>query len=417
MTEQTMRGTTIRAIHQPLVGGLARRSLLQAASAAVGAAVGAFAFQRVHPSRDAAPLVTPAEPEPAAAAPADRQAAYDELMRAAYEDVARKVSDLWGVADARMPERTVAVDYDDTMTSRVVIDYVAGEMRLETLLDPDEPASVARSRLEALEARARAAGMDHMGMSDPVTRMVDELAKAQGMAMPKSAPADDPMLMIEQLVAPDASRSRPRPAARVETMPAGRRKMTMTRRLGPTFLRDLAQRYREPILREARRRDLAPSLLLAVIQTESAFNPRAASPAPAYGLMQLVPRSGGADAYRFVNGSPRILDPEMLFVPDTNIKLGAAYLQLLLTRYLRAVDDPISRLYCSIAAYNTGAGNVARAFTGTTSVAAAAPMINALEPDAVFAHLRTRLPFEETRTYLVRVTERREEWRGWDRLA
>lgn len=76
----------------------------------------------------------------------------------------------------------------------------------------------------------------------------------------------------------------------------------------------------------------------------------------------------------------------MLFVPDTKIKLGAAYLQLLLTRYLHAVEDPTSCLYCSIADYNTGARSVARAFTGTTSVAAA-PLINALAPDAVFAHL------------------------------
>ncbi len=412
MTDQTISGARLRPIRQPRERGLARRSLLQAASAAAGAAAGAFAFQRLHLGAGAGRVNSPIEPAPSPAGPADPQAAYDELMRTAYENIARKVGDLWGVADARLPERTVAVDYDEAMTSRVVIDYAAGELRLETLMAAGEPEDRAQARLDALERRA---GMAQMGMSDPVTRMVGELAEAHGMAMPKAEPADDPMLMIEQLVAPE--RPRRRPAATIETTASGRRKMTMTRRLGPTFLRDLARRYREPILREAARRDLAPSLLLAVIQTESAFNPRAASPAPAYGLMQLVPRSGGADAYRFVNGRPRILDPEMLFVPDTNIKLGAAYLQLLLTRYLRAVDDPTSRLYCSIAAYNTGAGNVARAFTGSTSVAGAAPLINALDPDAVFAHLRTRLPFEETRTYLARVTERREQWRDWDQHA
>jgi membrane-bound lytic murein transglycosylase C len=174
------------------------------------------------------------------------------------------------------------------------------------------------------------------------------------------------------------------------------------------------RRYEAEVLAHARRHALAPSLVLAVIQIESAFNPMAVSPAPAYGLMQLVPSSGGLDAYRFLHGQPKLLDPPALFDPMTNVKLGTAYLKLLDSRYLALVRDPTSRLYCVIAGYNTGAGNVARAFTGGSSVRAAAERINRLSPERVLEHLRARLPFEETRAYLTNVVRAREGYRAWD---
>ena len=150
------------------------------------------------------------------------------------------------------------------------------------------------------------------------------------------------------------------------------------------------------------------------METESHFNPRARSHIPAFGLMQLVPSSGGLDAYHYVYGEKLVLGPEYYFNPDQNVELGTAYLDLLLTRYLRAVDNEESRTLCAIAAYNTGAGNVARSFSGGTSVRGAAPLINALEPKAVYEHLIANLPYEETRNYVKKVTKARERYRALD---
>lgn len=62
MTDQTLSGATLHTIPQPRERGLARRYLLQAASAAAGAAAGAFAFQCVQLDRGAGSVDPPVEP-------------------------------------------------------------------------------------------------------------------------------------------------------------------------------------------------------------------------------------------------------------------------------------------------------------------------------------------------------------------
>jgi membrane-bound lytic murein transglycosylase C len=120
--------------------------------------------------------------------------------------------------------------------------------------------------------------------------------------------------------------------------------------------------------------------------------------------MQLVPKSGGLDAYHYVYGEKKVLAPEYFFQPNQNVELGVAYLDLLYRRYLRAIKDDQSRLFCTIAAYNTGAGNVAKAFTGANNVRVAASVINEMSSDEVYTYLLENLPYDETRNYLRKVT-------------
>lgn len=174
-----------------------------------------------------------------------------------------------------------------------------------------------------------------------------------------------------------------------------------------------ARAFEQPVRLYGTRARLEPALVYAIIETESAFNPVARSPVPAYGLMQIVPRSAGQDATEVLFGRPRILAPSYLYDADNNIEVGTVYLELLMTRYLSGIRDPQSRLYCAIAAYDTGHGNVFKAFTGRMRPKAAFERINRMSSEQVYAHLLRHLPHAETRRYLPTVVARLSRYRGW----
>src|SRR4051794_21280443 len=93
---------------------------------------------------------------------------------------------------------------------------------------------------------------------------------------------------------------------------------------------------------------------------------------------------------------------------------NSGYLKILHSQYLKSIKDEMSRTYATIAAYNTGAGNVARAFDGTTRIANAVRLINSLPPDEILRRLTVQLPYEETRRYVTAVVARQERYRGFD---
>ena len=119
------------------------------------------------------------------------------------------------------------------------------------------------------------------------------------------------------------------------------------------------------IYKEAKKNDLKPELVAAVVEAESRFKPTARSGAGAVGLMQLVPRTG------------RWMGAKDLTNPAQNIAAGAKYLKYLNDRF----DGNQTKV---IAAYNAGEGNVKR-FGGVP-------------------------PFKETKNYLKKVASYEQEY-------
>ncbi len=103
------------------------------------------------------------------------------------------------------------------------------------------------------------------------------------------------------------------------------------------------------IVREARAQGLEPHLVAAVIEVESAGQHRAVSHVGALGLMQILPATGRELAQKHgVDWS----GPDTLFIPEINVKLGAAYLRELTNRY--------GDVSIALAAYNWGPGVIDR---------------------------------------------------------
>jgi membrane-bound lytic murein transglycosylase C len=174
--------------------------------------------------------------------------------------------------------------------------------------------------------------------------------------------------------------------------------------LMPDHLQTRVRQVLPHVERAARIYEVAPELILAVIQTESVFNPRAVSNAGAVGLMQLVPSSGALDASKLVYGEPRLLTREELSRPDKNIELGAAYLRILLRRYFgEHSKDPEKLLFLAIASYNCGPRRVKTALDGRN--------LESLNANELYDLLIRVVP-PETRVYLQRVVRNMEQYRS-----
>jgi soluble lytic murein transglycosylase len=113
-----------------------------------------------------------------------------------------------------------------------------------------------------------------------------------------------------------------------------------------------ARAVAETILAESRAHGFDPIFLMAVIESESSFNPLAVGTSGEVGMMQILPQTAKWMAKH--EGWALKITAKNLRDPVINIKIGAAYLA-----YLRKYFDSHGRLYLS--AYNMGAGNVNRA--------------------------------------------------------
>lgn len=112
----------------------------------------------------------------------------------------------------------------------------------------------------------------------------------------------------------------------------------------PRFLRP-SEPVSHIIEQSAMEENISPSLLEAVIRTESKFDEKAISHVGAVGMMQLMP-----DTAAWISETSG-LPSDNLESPEQNIPLGAWYLNFLLKKYH-------NNEVLALAAYNAGRGNV-----------------------------------------------------------
>jgi membrane-bound lytic murein transglycosylase C len=307
----------------------------------------------------------------------------------------------WGKSESVvLPSRTRYVKYTENYKNRVVVDYDSGSILIEhleedklreklrgavvtALLTPDDPGSVDLFS----DKEVALTGKPYL----------QELVADQNGNVLKTR--DDVERFADYLVTSKIqSRS-------IDANGVSKRVSFVQFNMVNSHLDKRAIQYAGTVRKFSDSTHVSRSLIYAIIKIESSFNPYAVSSVPAFGMMQLVPSSGGREAYHKAKGEDIAPTKEYLFDADNNIELGATYLGVLMNdSQLHHIDNPVSREYCAIAAYNTGPGNVFKAFSTASSKERpvdAINKINAMKPDQVYETLRTKLPYEETRGYIV----------------
>ncbi|MGV8929740.1 MAG: lytic transglycosylase domain-containing protein [Brevundimonas sp.] len=108
-----------------------------------------------------------------------------------------------------------------------------------------------------------------------------------------------------------------------------------------------AVHYAQPVIEPEGGFTVERSLVYAIARKETGFNSRARSGAGAYGLMQVMPST----AAELSGDSSFIREPERLFEPNVNARLGQAYVNRVLA--MPAINGDLLR---AAASYNAGPG-------------------------------------------------------------
>ena len=334
----------------------------------------------------------------------DLHAAQHEFQ-ALYDALTGNVKEKWGPKEVKLPEKKKYVKYTQNYRSRAIVDFDRGQITVETV-DEKNPR----------ESLSRAVAVTLLTPQDP--RVVDVFSDKE---VPLNS-SEEPYLLglvLDQEGKPVRTQAEAEAFANhlldkkigtrvIEQGETKKQATFVTMNMVVNLPQKQAEKYRAVVLRYAEQYKMSPSLVFAIIRTESNFNPYAVSSAPAYGLMQLVPTSGGREAYRRAKGEDVAPTRDYLFDPQNNVELGTAYLNVLMFNQLDEVANEVSREYCVIAAYNTGPGNVLRTFSKNRTTAV--QQINGLQPAVLYDKLRSNLPYQETRNYLEKVTTYRKSY-------
>ena len=327
-------------------------------------------------------------------------AVVDQLLRRQIQTLVREIAKRW--EDEKLPSEREYVKYTDHYLSRAVVNFEQGQIRVETRAEKQPEAALRKAIISTL-----------LTPEDPAT--VDLLSD-------REIGSDGQPFLYKLVVDQDGEYIRwPWRAERYadhllqtalqrEKEEGKNRLHFVTFAMVRKYQKQQQFKFQSFVLQNARRFNQPPPLIYAIMEAESSFNPYAMSHVPAYGLMQIVPATAGRDVHQLLYGRDGTPSRDYLFVPENNIRMGSAYLHILDSRYLKLVENPASRQYCVIAAYNTGSGNVLKAFHQDRSRALS--MINRLSPPDLYAHLLRHLPYQETRNYLPKVVRLQEKYRS-----
>ncbi|MFQ3235306.1 MAG: membrane-bound lytic murein transglycosylase C [Paraglaciecola sp.] len=318
-------------------------------------------------------------------------------IEALLDELSKHITDVWGEDRPHIPTNKKLVKYTNNYQARAVVDFEKGTILIETLADS--------SQAKTLKNLQRAIVTTLLSTSDP--RKTDIFSSNAPQLSGKP-------YLYQQVVDRDnkpiqypwrANRfSRHLTEFRLQKYNKHQKQIYAVRIEMVEKHQHLRQeKYSHHVLAAAKRYQISPQLIYGIIETESNFNPFAVSAANAYGLMQVVPKTAGADVFQRIKNKKGTPTRQQLFDPAFNIDIGSAYLHILNNHYLHDVKNATSRHYSIISAYNGGTGNVLKTFHGDRKTAM--KVLNTKSSKDVYYLLTRKHPKAESRHYLEKVTK------------
>lgn len=314
--------------------------------------------------------------------------AYQQSLATAKKQYAKQ----WSTAYLSSKFQWVTYSTDNKIRRR--LDFHTGQYVIEIIGTPS------LNQLEKIvEAQSRALLTTDIRSAlkqDPILSPIIE-------ALPQSPQKILENIRFEQLISKQTQQRQIQPNGSLVTQ--------VSIQLDKESLNQRKRAYISLILERAKRWNIEPALIMAIIHTESHFNPMAQSYHPAhgaaYGLMQITLKMIAKDVALFYMSEGQRFNLSELFIPEANVTVGAAYLHILTQGYLKAVTNPHTRRYLTISSYKAGISAIATHFTGTRSLKQLAQIVNKMSPEQVFASLTTQFPSAETREHLKQVETQR----------
>jgi membrane-bound lytic murein transglycosylase C len=318
-------------------------------------------------------------------------------IKAFLDELSKQIIKVWGEGKPQIPTNKKLVKYTNNFKARAIVDFEKGTILIETLAD--------RSQAKTLDNLQGAIVTTLLSTSDPQKTDIFSSDAPQLLGKP---------YLYQQVVDHDnmpiqyswrANRfSKYLTEFKLQKYHKNKKQIYAVRITMVEKHQHLREKqYSKHVLSAAKRYQISPQLIYGIIETESSFNPFAVSTSNAYGLMQVVPKTAGADVFQRIKKKKGIPTKQQLFDPAFNIDIGSAYLHILNNNYLKGVKNATSRHYSIISAYNGGAGNVLKTFHNNRKTAM--KVLNTKSSKDVYYLLTKKHPKAESRHYLEKVTK------------
>ncbi len=324
-------------------------------------------------------------------------------IKALLDELSKHINQTWGEDSPKLPSNKKLVKYTNNYKARAIVDFEKGRILVETLADS--------TKAKTLSNLQNAIVTTLLTSADP--------SKTDIFSSDAPKLSGKPYLyqqVIDQDKKPIQYQWRANRFSKYLTEFKLQKYSKNRKQIYAVSINMVEQhqhlreeKYSQHVLASAKRYQISPQLIYGIIETESSFNPFAVSSANAYGLMQVVPKTAGADVYQRIKKRTGQPSKQQLFDPAFNIDIGAAYLHILNNTYLKAVTNNTSRHYSIISAYNGGSGNVLKTFNSNRTTAM--KVLNTKSPQDVYYLLTKKHPKAESRRYLEKVTKAEKGYR------